>query len=432
VKKEEMMGQKDYRPMWKDLGLNLEGHDQLLAVLGNAYKDIYMSQENRPKAMQYLDFVISEAHGLRIEELMETKKKGNKVIGTFCVYVPEELILAVGGTCVGLCAGAEIGIDEAEKVLPRNTCALIKSFMGFKLAGLCPYIQASDLVVGETTCDGKKKAYEILNDYKETYVMEIPQMKTERDRTLWRGEVIQFKEKIEELTGRKITTENLREGIKIANNKRRALQRLSKIRKAVRSPISGLDALLVNQIAFYDDPIRFTKSINALCDELEERVKKGIGVTKNGAPRILMAGSPMALPNWKIPFIVETSGAIVVAEESCVGERSTRDLVDETGKTLDAMMDAIVGRYFKIDCACFTPNEERTGHILDLAGDFKVNGVIHYSIQFCTPYSVEAYKVEKALQNKGIPCLKIETDYGMEDMGQLKTRIEAFLEMVKG
>jgi benzoyl-CoA reductase/2-hydroxyglutaryl-CoA dehydratase subunit BcrC/BadD/HgdB len=425
------MEPKDYRPMWKELGLNLAGHDQLLAVLGNAYKDIYLTQENRPKGMQYLDFVISEAHGLRIEELMETKKKGNKVVGTFCVYVPEELILAVGGTCVGLCAGAEIGIDEAEKVLPRNTCALIKSFMGFKLAGLCPYIQASDLVVGETTCDGKKKAYEILNDYKETYVMEIPQMKTPRDRTLWRGEVLQFKEKVENIAGKKITPENLREGIEIANDKRKALQRLSVLRRATPPPISGLDALLVNQIAFYDDPIRFTKSINALCDELEERVKKGIGVTKNGTPRILVSGSPMAVPNWKIPFIIETSGAIVVGEESCVGERSTRDFVDETGKTLDQMIDAIVDRYFKIDCACFTPNEERTGHILDLARDLKVSGVIHYSIQFCTPYTVEAYKVDKALQKEGIPFLKIESDYGTEDVGQLKTRIEAFLEMVK-
>jgi benzoyl-CoA reductase/2-hydroxyglutaryl-CoA dehydratase subunit BcrC/BadD/HgdB len=430
--KGETMEQKNYRPMWKDLGLNLEGHDQLLAVLGKAYKDIYMSQENRPKAMQYLDFVISEVHGLRVEELMEAKKKGNKVVGTFCVYVPEELILAVGGTCVGLCAGAEIGIDEAEKVLPRNTCALIKSFMGFKLAGLCPYIQASDLVVGETTCDGKKKAYEILNDYKETYVMEIPQMKTERDRTLWRGEVIQFKEKVEEITGRKITPENLREGIKTANNKRKALQRLSALRKATPSPISGLDALLVNQIAFYDDPLRFTRSVNDLCDELEERVKGRIGVSQNGTARILVSGSPMAVPNWKIPFIIETSGAVVVAEESCVGERSTRDLVSEDGDTLDKMIDAIVDRYFKIDCACFTPNEERTDHILDLAKESKADGVIHYSIQFCTPYTVEAYKVEKAIQKTGIPFMKIETDYGMEDMGQLKTRIEAFLEMVKG
>ncbi len=418
--------------MWKDLGLNLEAHDQLLSVLGKAYKDIYFSQENRPKGMQYLDFVISEVHGLRIEELMEEKKKGNKVIGTFCVYVPEELILAVGGTCVGLCAGANIGFDEAEKVLPRNTCALIKSFMGFKLAGLCPYIQASDLVVGETTCDGKKKAYETLSEYKETYVMEVPHMKTERDRTLWKEEVFYFKEKLEQVTGRKITPENLKKGIKIVNEKRKALQRLSGLRKSNPSPISGLDALLVNQISFYDDPIRFTKNINILCDELEDRVKKGVGVVKRGAPRVLIAGSPMVAPNWKVPHIVETSGAIVVAEESCVGERNTRDLVDDRGETLDEMIDALVDRYMKIDCACFTPNVERIEHVLDLAKNFKVDGVIHYNIQFCTPYSMEAYKLEKTLAQKGIPFLKIETDYGMEDMGQLKTRIEAFLEMVRG
>lgn len=426
------MEKKDYRPMWKDLDLNLDAHDQLLAILGEAYNDTYLSQKNRPEAMQYFDFVISEAHGLRIEELMEQKRKGNKVIGTFCVYVPEELVLALGGTYVGLCAGAEIGIDEAEKVLPRNTCALIKSFMGFKLIGVCPYIQASDLIVGETTCDGKKKAYEILNDYKETYVMEVPQMKTERDRALWKGEIMRFREKLEQLTGRKITAKNLAKGIEVANDKRKALQRLSKLRKAAPSPISGLDALLVNQIAFYDDPIRFTKSVNMLCDELENRVKKEAGVTRNGIPRILISGSPMALPNWKIPFIVETSGAIVVAEESCVGERGTRDLVKANKKTVKEMIDAITDRYMKIDCACFTPNEERIDHILELAEDFKVNGVIHYSIQFCTPYTVEAYKVEKALQQKGIPLLKIESDYGMEDAGQLKTRVEAFLEMVKG
>jgi len=418
--------------MWKDLGLNLEAHDELLAVLGKAYKEIYLSQESRPKGVQYLDFVISEVHGLRIEELMEEKREGNKVIGTFCVYVPEELILAMEGTCVGLCAGADIGIDEAEKVLPRNTCALIKSFMGFKLAGLCPYIQASDLVVGETTCDGKKKAYEILNDYKETYVMEIPHMKTERDRTLWRGEVLQFKEKLEQITGRKLTMESLRKAIEITNGRRRALQRLSELRRSNPSPISGLDGLLVNQISFYDDPIRFTKNIDSLCDELNDRVKRGVGVVNRGTPRILIAGSPMVAPNWKIPYIVETSGAIIVAEESCVGERNTRNLVEETGETLDEVIDAIVDRYMKIDCACFTPNEERIEHVLDLTQNFQVDGVIHYNIQFCTPYSMESHKLEKALERKGIPFLKIETDYGTEDIGQLKTRIEAFLEIVRG
>jgi len=118
--------------MWKDLGLNLEGHDQLLAVLGKAYKDIYMSQENRPKAMQYLDFVISEAHGLRIEELMEEKRKGNKVIGTFCVYVPEELILA-GGVAKNPCLkyllddalGRDVKVPEDPQMVGAYGAAII-------------------------------------------------------------------------------------------------------------------------------------------------------------------------------------------------------------------------------------------------------------------------------------------------------------------
>jgi benzoyl-CoA reductase/2-hydroxyglutaryl-CoA dehydratase subunit BcrC/BadD/HgdB len=261
--------------------------------------------------------------------------------------------------------------------------------------------------------------------------MEIPPMKTARHRTLWKDEVLKFKERVEQISGRKVTVQSLKEAIKIANDRRKALQRLSQVRKAVPPPISGLDGLLVNQIAFYDDPIRFTENINTLCDELEDRVKKGTGVTKKGTPRVLIAGSSMVVPNWKIPFIVETGGGIVVAEESCVGERSTRDLVDENGKTLDEMFDAIIDRYMKIGCACFTPIEERMNHVLELAKEFKVNGVIHYSVQFCTPYSMEAHKVEKAFQDKGIPCLKIESDYKMGDVGQLEMPIRAFIEIMK-
>jgi benzoyl-CoA reductase/2-hydroxyglutaryl-CoA dehydratase subunit BcrC/BadD/HgdB len=146
-----------YDEMWEKLNLDLTAHDGLLQVLGKFYGDIYLSQEGRLKGMEYLDFVLSEVHGLRIQELQEAKARGRKVIGTFCVFVPEELSLAADAIQVGLCAGAEIGKEAAEKILPRNTCALIKSFVGFKMARLCPYIESCDLVVGETTCDGKKK-----------------------------------------------------------------------------------------------------------------------------------------------------------------------------------------------------------------------------------------------------------------------------------
>jgi benzoyl-CoA reductase/2-hydroxyglutaryl-CoA dehydratase subunit BcrC/BadD/HgdB len=132
------MKQKDYTEMWKTIGLNLEAHSGLLSVLTEAYKNIYLSQKARPRGMEYFDFVISEVHGLRIEEIFNAKKEKRKVVGTFCVYVPEEIILSVNGVCIGLCAGAEVGTPEAERFIPRNTCALIKAFMGFKLAGLCP------------------------------------------------------------------------------------------------------------------------------------------------------------------------------------------------------------------------------------------------------------------------------------------------------
>ena len=419
-----------YDEMWEKLNLDLAAHEGLLQVLGKFYGDIYLTQEGRLKGMEYLDFVLSEVHGLRIKELQEAKARGKKVIGTFCVFVPEELTLAADAIQVGLCAGAEIGKEAAEKVLPRNTCALIKSFVGFKIARLCPYIESCDLVVGETTCDGKKKAYEIFADYAPVYVMEIPQMKQACDRELWKAEILRFKAEIERVTGNTITAASLKEAIKLVNARRAVLQRLNRLRAVVPTTISGRDALLINQISFYDDPVRFTAKIGELCNELEQRILAGQGVAPAGTPRLMLSGCPMAVPNWKLPFVVESSGAIIVGEESCIGSRNTRDLVDESGDSLEAMLDAIVDRYMRIDCACFTPNTERLEHIVQMTRDLKADGVIHYGLSFCQPYAIEAFKVEKALKEAGIPMLSIETDYSMEDVEQLKTRVEAFVEML--
>jgi benzoyl-CoA reductase/2-hydroxyglutaryl-CoA dehydratase subunit BcrC/BadD/HgdB len=420
-----------YDEMWEKLNLDLTAHEGLLQVLGKFYGDIYLSQTGRLQGMEYLDFVLSEVHGLRIKELQEAKAQGRKIVGTFCVFVPEELVLAADAVCVGLCAGAEIGKEAAEKVLPRNTCALIKSFVAFKLSRLCPYIESCDLVVGETTCDGKKKAYEIFGEYAPVYVMEIPQMKQACDRDLWRAEVRRFQAKIEAITGKEITAAKVREAIRLVNRRRRVLQRLNQLRAAVPTPISGRDVLLINQISFYDDPVRFTAQIGELCAELEKRLSAGAGVVPLKTPRLLLSGCPMAVPNWKLPYIVESSGAVIVGEESCIGTRNIRDLVDESGDTLEELLDALVDRYMRIDCACFTPNEERLQHIVALARDLKVQGVIHFALNFCQPYAIEAFKVGRALEAAGFPMLSLETDYSMEDVEQLKTRVEAFLEMVR-
>jgi benzoyl-CoA reductase/2-hydroxyglutaryl-CoA dehydratase subunit BcrC/BadD/HgdB len=139
----------------------------------------------------------------------------------------------------------------------------------------------------------------------------------------------------------------------------------------------------------------------------------------------------MAVPNWKLPWIIETSGAVIVGEESCVGERGTRNLTDDSGDTLEALMEAITDRHFKVDCAVFTPNPDRLDHVRDMFEETRADGVIHYGLQFCQPYIMESIPVEKALEEAGIPTLRVETDYGMEDVGQLKTRVEAFIERLK-
>ena len=194
-------------------------------------------------------------------------------------------------------------------------------------------------------------------------------------------------------------------------------------------PISGKDALLVTQVSFYDDVQRCTQQVNALCDELEARIAAGEGVTPQDAPRILISGCPMAIPNWKLHHIVETAGAVVVCEESCTGTRAFSDLVPENGGTVDDQLRAIADRYMRINCACFTPNEERLEDVVRMAREYEADGVVHYNLQFCHTYANEAVKVKSELEAADIPVLLIETDYG-DDAGQLRNRIDAFLEMI--
>ncbi len=419
------------KQMWTELGIDLERHDQLLNSLSPIYQEVYLAQKDRPEGMGFFDFVVGDIHGIRVRELRQHAIEGGKVVATYCVFVPEELVWAAGGIQVGLCAGTQFSVPVAEEVLPRNTCALIKSSFGFKLGRLCPYVQTSHLIVGETTCDGKKKMFEILSEYQPVYVMEVPNKKNECSRELWLNEVKAFKKVIENLTGNEITAEKLSQATRMVNDRRRALKRLYELRKAIPVPISGKDALLVTQVSFYDDPVRSASQINALCDELEKRVASGTGVFPADAPRVMISGSPMAIPNWKLHHIIESAGAAIVCEESCTGTRFFDELVPETDGTVEEQVKAIAERYMNIHCACFTPNEERLEDIIRLAREYKVDGVVHYNLQFCGTYSTEAVKVEKLLEEEGVPLLRIETDYSNEDAGQLRTRVDAFLEVIR-
>lgn len=423
---------RPYPELWAALEMDVARFDKARQMLGEVYGKMFLSQENRPQRMAYFNEMVAEIFGRRVEELLAAKKEGKPVVGTFCVYIPEEIVVAAGGICVGLCGGSQGSVPDAEKVLPRNICPMVKSAYGFKAGRICPYFQAVDFVYGETTCDAKKKTWELLDRLVPTHVMEIPQMKRARDKTLWLEEVRDFKTKVEEVCQASISTEELAGAIRVINDKRRALQRLTALRAANPAPISGKDALLIEQIAFYDEPVRFAREVNLLCDELDERVINNQGVTPNSAPRVMVSGVPMALPNWKVHNLVESAGAVVVGEESCIGSRYFKDLIDETQTAMDAQLEALTDRYMQIDCSCFTPNDKRVEQVLKEFRASGAQGVLHYSLQFCHTYNIEEIKIREACEKEKIPYLAIESDYSPEDVGQLQTRIEAFLEQIRG
>ena len=200
-----------------------------------------------------------------------------------------------------------------EKVLPANTCPLIKASVGARLDGTCPFFKIADMYIGETTCDGKKKAWEILQQEVPVHVMDIPQMKREKDILAWKEEIRLLLKRIEEFTGNKVTPEILAEKIKMINNKRKALARLYNTRKSTSS-ISGKDALLVTQIAFYDDR----------CEMQNKSTSSVIVRSKNRKGKVFLKAPALSLQNThgysqlETAYIIETSGAAVVVEELCI------------------------------------------------------------------------------------------------------------------
>lgn len=418
---------KNYKKMWEDLGLDLELHERLIANLSSLHKKTHLSQKNRPKTMTRFDSSFHASHAERVAEILDYRKKGGKSIGTFCIYVPDEIALAADVLPIPLCGGSDWSVSYADKMFPRDICPLIRSTFGMAFSKTCPYASLKDFALGETTCDAKKKAWDLLG-FK---VMEVPQRKNPADRDLWLQEVYDFKEMMEDLSGIKVTTERLGEKIKLVNRRRKTLQQINEFRKLPEPPVSGLDALLVSQVALNQDIHKFIEDAETLVNELRARADAGISSYDGDGIRVMIAGSPSPMGNAKIHYIAESSGLRIVVDESCTGLRYYRDRVDENQRSLDGMMKAIADRYFAIDCSCFSPNTERMESITQLVKEYNVQGVIQNILQYCHTYNIEAKMVENSLKKISIPSIKIESDYSQEDIGRIRTRLEAFSEVVR-
>lgn len=360
--------------------------------------------------------------------IKKAKERGQKVAGMYCLYSPKEIIMAAGAIPVPLCGTRNDPIPAAEKDLPRNLCPLIKSSYGFAVTDTCPYFYFSDILIAETTCDGKKKMYELLGQLKPLHLLQLPQRQDRAALEYWYRELVKLKQRLEEEFNVAITEGNLRDAIKLANQERRSLKELQDICKTKPAPISGVDLLMVMYMrGFCEDKREGVEMVDQLTQELRQLVERGETPFSEKTPRILLTGVPIGIGSHKVVQIVEESGGNVVCFESCGAYKAVYDQVDETKEPLLAIAE----KYLRTPCSCMSPNTGRFELVGNLADEFKVDGVIDLTWQACHTYNIESHSLGKFIQDsKGLPFLHIETDYSESDAGQLRVRIEAFLEMI--
>lgn len=377
--------------------------------------------ENKPLPEIFNSF--SEQRQKGFIEALEFKEQGHHLVGAFCTYLPMELALAAGAAVVSLCAVSEETIPAAEQDLPRNLCPLIKASYGFAKTDKCPYFYFSDLVVGETTCDGKKKMYEYLSRFKPMHIMELPPSQTEDGLQLWLKELYRLKEVLERQFNTQITEEKLREAVALRNHERRALIDFFETMKADPPPMTGLECYeVLNGATFRFDREQATAEIEELTRRLHSQ-----GSLPERKPRILLTGCPIGGVYKKVVSALEKD-AYVVAFENCDGAKSTYGLVDEQAEDI---YEALARRYLNIGCSCMSPNPNRFEMLGRLIDDFQVDGVVEVVLQTCLTYAVESRAVrEFVTQVKKLPYLSVETDYSTQDNGQLETRLNAFTEML--
>lgn len=374
--------------------------------------------------------------GMRDQNILtleHAKKEGVKVVGTYCAYAPKELVLAAGARPVSLCGTRQEPIPAAEKILPRNLCPLIKSSFGFAVTDTCPYFRFSDFIIAETTCDGKKKMFELLAQYKPVHVMHLPQGADHPEAlNWWQKEVRLLKERLEENLGVNIGNKDLRAAVKVVNRERQALKRLYKLNGHDPAPLSGLNMLTAVYLkSFNVDYEEGISIVNQLADEVEELIRREVSPFEAGTPRILLTGCPVGIGSEKVVRIIEECGGSVVCFENCSGVKSLEYPVDEDEEK--DPLAAIAERYLKIPCSCLSPNPGRLNLIADLVVEYRVSGVVDLTWQACHTYNVEGELVRRAVKERfGLPYLQLETDYSNSDLQQLKTRIMAFLEMLNG
>lgn len=374
------------------------------------------------------DEYTGEPPNKRVLAYLQTKREeGKKIAGVYCGYAPAEVIRAMGIVPATLCAFSNATIEAAEAVLPANLCPLIKSSYGFIITDTCPFYGISDAVIGETTCDGKKKMFELIMDRKPTHIMDLPQLPDEEEALLnWTAMIRKLQKFLEAAFNVHSTNEQIEAAIRDTNHKNAMMRKVIDF-AALETPVMGWQEMY--DLTFTCQGLtgaEIEPALNEAVNKLEKRQADGYVYGPKGAPRVLVTGCPVGGDAQKVFKVIEEAGGVIVALDACSGFKPfMTDIEEGTADPIKTLAE----RYLKIPCSCMTPNVRRLTEMSRIIDRFKPDAVIDVILQACHSYNIESIKVGEHVQkNHGLPFLKIVTDFSQSDVGQIRTRIEALLE----
>ena len=354
-------------------------------------------------------------------------------VGTYCVMVPPELIYAAGAMPVKLCAGSYTAFHIGDDIAPRDACPLVKAIMGFENIGTAPVYSECALMAVPVTCDCKKKLAGYLSERRPTVTLHVPAGRDrDEDMEQYVRELYQFSEKLTALTGVPLSYERLSWACGLTAAAQYELSRFIELRRKAPLVIKGTHYMAAMNAMSYTHISIWTKYMRSLCDELEQKIENGEMASKENRPRILVTGSPIVFPNFKLPLLIEETGGVLVADETCMGERGAYDPPAIIDQSTDGIMRALANRSTRpCTCPTFVDNKRRIYRIRQMLEDYGAEGVIYHVLRGCLVYDYEYQTMEEALGKLGIPIIRVESDYNEEDVEQLRIRIEAFVELIK-
>lgn len=357
--------------------------------------------------------------------IKEWRDKGGKVVGCFCSYVPEEIITAAGLLPFRMRATGSTGTEEADAYLSQNNCSFARHCLSMGLRSDFDFLNGA---IWLNSCDHVRRIYDNWTrkiDTPFTHIISLPR-KTGEEQVIWlRDEFASLREAVEVNFGVPITDERLWEAIRLHNETRRLQRKLYDLRKGESPPITGAEVLAVMVAGTAMPRDRYNQLLKELLEDLNQSAVYG-----GYRARLMIIGGILDDPAYV--EVIENQGALVVTDSLCFGSRVCwTDVNEEVKDPLTAL-----ARYHILDRpACprmYGEQPRRSNFVRNMIREFKVDGVIGEQIVFCDYWSGEHFLLDKQFKEEGVPFLKLDREYLLGGIGQLRTRVQAFLEIIEG